>query len=715
MIKFSKVFPILALCIFSLLLVFLTDMDERSNYDEFHEMQETTFSFSKVGDLISDAQVREVLQEAESYDVLMMKELYNKDLKCTDFYVSVENLSKFYLQYFPIKKGFEENPDSYISTFETKSKSETGYHPDFLNNDRIRFFKSTAMADQDVYIRGTYSVFFSNGDRYYQFMDRAEEILGQPKEELISETSGRFKEQTKLMKIAILGSLSLFLLLFFLVIIFDLYRQAKKIGSLRLLGYKFSDISISMLLPLAVQLGISSLVILVLSGLLISNVTVKFLTSLGIFLFFVLILTGFASIMALSIVVKNTDISNNLKKESLIRKISDLCLISQCVVGSLIIFFTAAMLPFLVQANDSIERINQNTDILDYAVFPRFMVNNDSYKNQNNYLDFFKSLDEKETPFIYASFSDYTHNAGVDEQSGEIEENSGSSYRFASIDRNYLKMYDLELRNEDREPVSLGRIEQEVYLLPDSKKEYFDKFKKKIEQRYDRKGITYKPIIFFYPDQSFNTFDCLNGVPVVQSPILRVIDKNYPNTSVTDARGLDIAGTGMNTALKFKIGKDSEDYYKDKLRDKVVSSGLKDVLTEDTFVSYRSYFGSETTNFHKLVAIFLIGTFIGISAYFILTFQTFILFLEARANQVAVKIVLGFKRIDIFKSIISWNILATSIPVLLVVGYFTLVDSVSIMMVLAMSSVFYIVDLVILLTITHLIGFENVYKVLKEG
>ncbi|KAF1299418.1 hypothetical protein BAU15_01875 [Enterococcus sp. JM4C] len=711
--KLTNFFPIVILCCLFVTAILWNDMKERTYYDEFSGYQQKFITISEDDAAITMDKIEAVFAAAKETNVVLMNEFFDKQENSNDYYFSVDSLTKLYKPYLSIEELTPETASSFVSTYYSKSDNQSGYYPDFLKNDRARFFKTDAMRENAAYPKGTYALFYQDSSDYQAFMEKAEKILATPKESLIDEAAGRLKEEMNLLKAAVLISLIFFTLFYFLLVIFQLYHKVKKIGCLRLLGFRFWDINKLLIKPLAIQL-LSTSVILICGSVFLPNVQLGFIISLVLFLGGMGILTAIVFTGALLLVYKQTTIANAVKNESLIRKISNVCLVTQVLVSASVLIFSIALIPTLLESNQTIANLANSSELMDYSVFRRINDQNDESNNQMSYLEFFRSLESNQIPYAYADFANYLLTDKEDKEAVAAAEAAGDVYQVASVDRNYLKDYKLQVTDLNGKSIDLADKKQEVFLVPEAKKEIVGGLTKKLKERYKRLKLTDEAKIYLYKGQTFKTFDSQTGIPIVQSPTLRVIDEDYPYTAMDNSTGLNIAGGGMNTSLRFKIGEmQSNEFYQQKLSKLLEQAHLSQALAIDEFISYRGYYSAETTSLHKTMTIFISGISVGIIIYLILTIQTFLLYLAARTDEVAVKVLLGMRRKDIFRKTILLNIGTAFVPVIGVLAYTVFGGIENKLLIFATCAGFLIINSLLLFFITKLIRFKNVYQWMK--
>lgn len=701
--KLLKLFPVGLLLIIFIFVIFIKDTNDKSQYNNFDDFEMIGINLSDSDVLnISLQQIDQIYNLAIDNNVLLVKTLYNKATNSIDNYISTNNIIDLYAEKFNI---FNSDKNA-IVTYKN-SDSSAYYKPDFLNNHRYGFYSIKELKNRNLYRYGTYSLYYQNEIDKFNFLDQVAKLLNVSQQQIINPNVGKIQVHTDLLYAGLILSTLLCCLFYFVIVLFLFYRDSKKIGVLALLGFDKLKIFKLLNLKSIFLICICSIIIISLASLLLPNVDNQFIISLILINIGIIFLTIFILYLALVLVIKYSNLSDMLKKRNLVKKISRVCFISKFIIISLLFLFVVNIWPLV---NESLRLANflaDNNLLLDYAVFPRIRVENADYDDQNKFLNFYKEVIKQNIDHIYVHFNDYLITDKNLSQELAESENNGISFRIASVDKNYLKMYSLKFYDNQFNAFQIDNITQEFYLLPISKKHLYSALKSKIKDRYQNYNLDYEVLVYFYDDIIFDTYDSEKGIKTIESPIIRVIDENYPYTYIQKPHGLSIAGINMNTALKFKV----KDY--NQLKECIQKVGLENVLTEDNFVSYENYFADKISLSHKTNSIFISGLVVGIIFYLILIIQTFVLYIESMKNNILVKVILGFSKKDIFMDLIFWHIATTIIPIIGYLTYSALSFSNNLLLVVIIGLCFIIIELLILLLISNFIKLNNVYTKIK--
>lgn len=377
-----------------------------------------------------------------------------------------------------------------------------------------------------------------------------------------------------------------------------------------------------------------------------------------------------------------------------------------------LILFIVALIPVISETQILRNNIKGSQVVDEYAVFSKFNVENGAFDNDQNYLDFYQQVSKSNIQYIYVDFREYVGLSKTEEKDYEESERLGEMYRIASVDLHYLKVNKVEVFDEGGKKINL-REDRVVYLLPLSKQNWSDKFRVKAKLYNEKINIQEDVEIYYYKDRSFDTFDVLHADYTQESPIIRVVNPNIQISYNQSYRGLDIAGTGMSTALKINISKDGkQDTFKN-MKTLLRKSDLEQVLKSEHFVSYDEYLNDQNVRWQKINFIFMSGSLIVLLAYSFVVLQTFVLYIHSHIDKVLVKTLLGHSRLVIFREIFLKNLAISLIPIIGIVSYVWLSKAENAWLVSDICLLFIGIEILILFLIVALVKTDKVYELLK--
>ena len=708
--KIIKIFPFIVLMILTIFLIYKHDMTQRSLYKSIENYEMIGFRIPDTTETIMNSDIEKVYDMALKKGVVLTKSIFNNERNSIDVYMTASNVVEFLSNQYDIDNLLDDVYTS-IATFKTDNRDCYQLN-DFLNNDRYAFYSMDELINNNMYRYGDYFLYYDDVSNYQSFLKEASAILNVDKTMLCIPNSGILDERVDILNCGMLVSVLFFILFYFILILFILYRDSKKIGVLSLLGFQRKDILNIMnkkyMGILCLVCILSSIIVMVI----LPNSTIHFFVDLLIMYAVILIITIFVTYAGLFCVTRFIDLSNILKKRSIVKIISNVCLFAKFIMVAILVLFTIYMLPFVNEVKNSKRVLEENEKLMNYAVFPRIYVENGEYDDYSRYLTFNKEVIKQDIDHIYVKYGDYLETDGEYIHDLEQMEKEKRGYRAAAVDVNYLNLYDLAVYDKNNHKVDLEKMNQEFYLLPKSKESYSDFIEDLNQEKYDYYQWNIPVLIYYYDDRVFDTFDSVNGVSKVESPIFRVVHESNPYTYMEKSIGIDVAGTGMNTGLKFYV-KDQNNFYQKELYESIKKAGLENVLTEDNFVSYKDYYNDEIGKAQKMNRIFNAGVIMGLFIYIFLVVQTFVLFIEARKTEIFVKSTLGFSKKDIFSSIILRNLTVTLIPIIGIIIFYLFNQTTDLRFIMFVSGAYIVIDFVLLKIISNTINLNTVYTKLK--
>ncbi len=458
--KLNKSFPYIIILLMGILITLLFDNNQVNSYISLNGMDSKAISINNETENISADKLQQIFDLAIKDEVILEKTLYDQNRKVVINYLVTTDLSKiFYNDKLEIQNCVA---DGFISTYKTTDLNCIYYLPDFMNNNKYEFHSYKEMAQEGIYWYGTYMVYYHNLENFDKFVSDISEVLSLNKEELILENSGVIEKNTSWLYMGTIGLIIFFIVFFFLISIYNMYRNSKEIGCLVLLGLDDKSILKFVSNRELINFLIISTILTSIAFLLIPNSTINYFLALLMLVFSMSIISAIINVLSLKFINLKINISNLIKKESLIRNISNFCMVLKGLVICLAMLFLVYVLPQLSQYLNA-SRIAKNNEYLNqYAVFKTINEENAQSSNTDNQLLFFQKLSKSETEYLYVNFSDYQHPEDYDNP--DQQEANGNYYRIASVDENYLEKYPVQIIEDNLN--SKG----EYYLIPFSKK-----------------------------------------------------------------------------------------------------------------------------------------------------------------------------------------------------------------------------------------------------
>jgi len=710
--KFIKVFPVLSLLIIITLFVMSADLSMKEKYTRYYGFNLSGINFNK--DSFGEKKsITDIYEIAVKNKVIMVKTQFDLESNITKLYLSTENISSFFSKYFNLTE-IHKNPSGFIATFYSNNEEQSYYLPDFLRNDKFEFHSLLFESQDNIYKFGDYSIYSNDESNYSRYISEVSEYLEVPAENLLIENWGQLNTKSGLLFIAILVCIIVFSLTFFLVTVFSLYRESKKIGTLQLLGFNSLTL-IKIFIRNNLNYVVFTTPILILLSTLLPNITINYIFSIIFLCLFLIIISAVITAISILIVIRKTAVSNVIKNESLTNFLTNISMWFKVAVTITFVFLTVSLLPSFNEFNANRSNYLGNKIVNDYAVFPSFKVDNDQSELNENFLKFYRSLKDSNVDYLYSDFRSYTEGDSESNKYYEDSEKNGTAFRIAVIDEKYVVKYEIDFYDQEGKQQN-GNYSRTFYLFPKSKASVLENFIKKMRDYNIRLGIESEPLIYYYDDSiySFDTFAIYSSKYHIESPFIRVIGGDLQVSYIDSFLGIDVVGTGMNTALKFDIQQGKQETYA-KLEKYISSSNLSIVIPYDNFTSYGDYLGTQNAALRTILSVLIIGLSLISLIYLFVIIQIFSLYFESHSSQINVKILLGYKKYDIFRDIIIWSSLISIVPIIafcLLLTYFKYANFLSVCIV---GFSFIVIDIVSCALLVKFINMSKIKVKLKGG
>lgn len=710
--KFIKVFPILLLIIIITLFVMSADLSMKEKYTRYDGYNMSGINLNK-DSFNEEKSITDIYEIAVKNRVIMVKTQFDLESNITKLYLSTENISSFFSNYFNLTE-IHKNPSGFIATFYSSSDEQSYYLPDFLRNDKFEFHSLLFESQDNIYKYGDYSIYSNNESNYSGYISDVSEYLDVPSESFLIENWGQLDTKSGLLYIAILVCIIVFSLTLFLVTVFSLYRESKKIGTLQLLGFNTPSL-IKVFIRNNLNYVVFTAPILILLSTLLPNVTISHIFFVILICLLVIIISAGITSISILIVIRKTVVSNVIKNESLTNFLTNISMLFKAAVTVTFILLAVSLLPDFNEFNANRSNYLGNKIVNDYAVFPSFKVDNEQSDKNENYLKFYKSLKDSNVDYLYSDFRSYTEGDSESEKYYEDSEMNGTAFRVAVIDEKYIEKYKIDYYDQEGNPQS-GNFSRTFYLFPKSKTSVLENFIEKMRAYNIRLSIESEPLFYYYDDAiyNFDTFAINSSKYHIKSPFIRVIGDDLQVSYVDSFLGIDVVGTGMNTALKFNIQQGKQETYA-KLEKYISSSNLSKVIPYDNFTSYSDYLGTQNAALRTILSVLIVGLTLIALIFLFVIIQIFSLYIESHSSQINVKILLGFKKYDIFRDIIIWSSLISIVPSIVFCLLLTYLNYANFLLVCIVGFCFIVIDIVSCALLVKLINMSKIKEKLKGG
>ena len=716
----SRIVPIISIVIVTILSIIFIDFNESSKYLQFPGYNKNFMRINyKDDNSINNNTIQKILNSAKNYNIIILKSnVIQNEEKAKNIYISVDNINEletFLSSAFKIKmlksKNFDETK-SYISTYTHKDSNQVGQIYDFLNNDYYNYYKFETLMLTNGNLYGEYIILYKDFQDYDSFMNDVKIIVGS---DINSNSS--FENSQKYVAILISVSILILMLFYFIFQIYDSYNGSKKIGCMSLLGFSKIKIANKIIGKRMLIYILTSILVVFCSFIFVENMNLKNIILIILINCILILLTYLINYMCVKIILNRYNLYSIIKKQNLALKINNISFKLKALVMILLVVSLNILFQNLNSLNSNLKIYKNSKELLNYGIIDNFkadILELFDYTKHNELYSYIVNDNRLKT--FYSEFSKYRENTEDELKLINQWEYEGSYYRYASVDRNYLKKESLVIYDINNNIVNIDDINGVFFLFPKSKINEIEKFKifytKYSSRDYIKYNIEHIFQTYLYDDQKLNSYRLNLKIKYVDSPIIRVIDEGIKISYLESPIGISVFGNSLSTGLKIEIGNDINEIL-NILEKHIKSAGLENLIDKDNFLSFYDYFNDEIQTERLASTILILILTIILSLYIIISSQVVSLYVKSENKKIIVKALLGFNKNDIFNPIIQKNIkyniitLILSLIILYIAGIFNL------LLFLISVSAFLIIDFVIIFLLIKFYKFSKIYVQLK--
>lgn len=718
----TKLIPIICILVTTILSIGFLDLKNSKKYLNFKGYHREYISLNYNNNASIDKQlVSKMLEIADSNHVLILKNNSSvQSEKSKNVYLSFSNISQLYdfmTKNFHVKEKnmiIENNSNLFISTYYQDNKNQIGFIPDLLQNNKYNYYTFQKLLEDNGNLYGEYIVYYKDYNDFSNFTSQVKKLVGQD----ISSYTKFSNSENYIITALIIGVL--FLMIFYFIFqIFDTYYKAKYISCMRLLGFLSFKIAQVMFQKKLKIYSIIVAIILLLSLLFIKNITIYHISFLFLINCFIIIFTYYINFQCVTIISGNYQATNILKKENIAIKISKtsgkLKIIAICFLIICSTFFVQSMSLLF----DSLKLYNHSKELIDYGIIKDF--NGDAselfdYEKQAQlYSDI---VSDKRLSTFYTNFGYFGKETEEEKKIGQEMEEAGTSIKYASVDKNYLKKEKIKLYDLNGKMVNVDDLSGVYFLFPKSKIGMIDKFKKYYvkdsSSDYKKYNVSHDFIVYLYDEKKINSYQLNLDIKYVDSPIIRVVDDSIKISYLETPIGLSLFGNSLDTGLKIKIKNNKSETFHI-IEEHIKQNGLQNLININNFMTFEEYFSNEINIARTATAILIFTICIILLVYIIISVQVASLYVKSEQQKVIVKYLLGFEKEDIFQTIIKKNRIENLVAFILTLLFLTLFQRLNIVLFLISISIFIIIDFIVLFFIIKYYRFSKIYEQLKGG
>ncbi len=718
----TKLIPIVCILVTTVLSIIFLELKDSEKYLVFNDYNREFISLDYNEDVpINIALISRIFEIAENNHVILLKNnASNQNNKSRNIYLSFNSISQLYdfmTKKFQVKKTnkiVENNNDMFISTYYHNDKNQIGFISDLLENSRYNYYTFQKLLDDNGNLYGEYIVYYKNYQDFSQFSTQVKTVVGQE-----INSYSRFSNSDKYIIIILIISVIILMIFYFIFQIYDTYYKAKYISCMRLLGFSSNKIVQIMFKKKLKLYSIIITIILLLSLILIKNITAYQLLFLLFINSFLILFTYYINYQCVSIISGSYQVTNILKKQNIAVKISKTSGKIKIIIICLLIISSTFFVQSMRSLFDSLKIYNQSKELLGYGIIKDFSADTSEIFDYGNQVQLYSDIvNDKRLSTIYAHFGYFGEKTEEEKKMGQEMEEAGTYFSYASVDKNYLKKEEIKLYDLNNKLVNIENLEGVYFLFPKSKIDKIDKFKNFYINdsvgAYAKYNVSHDFVAYLYDDQKLNSYRLNLNIKYVDSPIVRVIDDSIRVSYLETPIGLSLFGNSLTTGLKIKLVNNKNQTFKI-IEEHIKENDLQNLISINNFMTFQEYFSNEINIATTMTAILILAIGIILSIYIIISLQVASLYVKSEQQKVIIKYLLGFEKEDIFRSIINHNRIENMTAFVLTLLFLILIRQLNIVLFLISVSVFIITDFIVLFLIIKFYRFSKIYEQLKGG
>ena len=715
----TKIIPIFCILVATVISIVFLDFNQSKDYLVFsgYDRNSVRINYND-GVSVTNETMTRILELAKENNVILAKSnVSSTDSSIRNIYVTednVEQIKELINKKFKVDKLNDSSNDlSFISTYNHNNKNQAFIIRDLLNNNKYNFYTFSTLLNEQGNYYGEYLVYYKDNNDFVNFSNNLKLIVG---EDITSGLSTNNLQGEII--ILLVCAIFVIMIFYFIFEVYDTYYNSKKIGCMKLLGFDKTKIANLMIKDKSKIYILSSIIILILTVIFVKNLNIFQFLFLTFVILLLLLITYILNLMCVSIILKGYNTSNIIKKQNIAIKISKTSARLKFVITIMMIIGISLLSNSIISLNSSLKVYNSSKKLLDYGIIKDFNADSQdifSYDKQSNLYTIL--YNDKRLSMFYSQFGNYVKPTDKDEAQREKDwEASGTYFKYASVDRNYLKKEKINIYDLNGNPVNIDDINGVFFLFAKSEQNIISKFEsfylKESKDDYTKYNIPLNFQTYLYDDQSFDTYRLDLDIKYVKNPRLRVVDDSITIPYLESSRGISVFGNSLTTGLKIKIDNDNTIDY---VMEDINKAGLSNLIGKGNFLTFKDYFNDEIQRAKVITISVCIGIMLVAIVYFIIAMEVFSLYVKSEQQTVIVKYLLGFNKQDIFKPIIKKNLLYTVIAFIVALLILLLLNIFNIILFIVSITAFLIIDSLISIIIIKKYRFNKIYIDLKGG
>lgn len=711
----KRIMSIVSLVIITIVNIFAYDIVQRNNlynirgndFIEFEILYDGEIDYDSIEKLIHIAKSNGGVIETTSitsYEEEFLTTIYSSEETVGDI------LKKRELEFSNSERSVK---DGVGATYDTGDSNQTYFIYDFLDNEKILYKTFNHFFSESGYVFKDYKAYFTNANSAKQFIEESKQLLGSNinyltndnKEVNIAASPSLIAGTTTI--VVITG-----VLFYFVFEIINIYNQSKRISVYKMLGLDRLTIFKVMLKNDAVVSIATILILDIVIGFIVPNINIDFYLGLILSQVIFLILCILLSMTSIVIILHKQSTINLLKKQNIanpIIKITDTLKFVITIIMVIILSQSVLSINSLMTKKKTLQEYHS---LSNFAIFSKINIENDFFSDNGTrrLTNFYQDLQKSDIVNVYSEFNEFqsSEKRDIDEKNHLIDEKT--YFPIASINMEFVLLNDLELVDDSGSSIAYSSLNNELsyLMIPVSsrndreyiKQYYNNELSKEFEMTVEEKRYD----VIYYLDKNIKTYtvnssngEVFNTKLSVEYPVLRLLSSNFSLNYIDSPLGVDVAGTGVNTGLKFMPHNEKIISY-EALEAIISKNELNEVLPRQLFTSIGELQGKEIVTAKNDLYLSSILLLVSLLIYLLLSIENIRLYIDKEKQRISIKLFLGYSRTRILKELFLLNIIqnlfALLVPITLVLlgvlkGDISLLVLASLMVFIFESLIFY--------------------------
>lgn len=588
----------------------------------------------------------------------------------------------------------EDNHNNYfLSSKEISDSLCKGRIFDFLNDNDVEIWTLHRLMSERGSLDGDYIIRSSNRQSILNFIEELSKRSGISIDQLTTQKTFVVITRATIELISIIGIIAS-LLVFALLCIFYGANSSKKIGVMKLAGFKNIHIWNELIFNILSFIIMFTIVLDILYLWILENNTIDFMFSL-IKIEILMLLLVLVTSSLIYWIIKRNKISNLVKNKQPIKHLIKLTYGIKYFILFILVFLSMCMGAGLKLASDEYQKMKHWETVGEWGVLVDMNIGDDSASIRQgstvldkDFAEFYSYLNAQGA--IYARVSEFSPHVCFKTKYNEQTGGYGYEDYFDStivpqsymlttfnINPNYLKTYPI--LDINGETISVGETEERVILVPESKqseakiieelyKADYIRSLKSVERRHGIENdevpdVQIRSIIYKEDKNGYFSFstDYKDQNYIVHHPIFEVLTEN--NMTLWEKSA--IKEQGINAPLKVNLQNKTSEEFNSELPSITANYRLDDNNLK--YMSIQEVFTSEINQIKTACKQYIIGLIFMFIVMILITGYLSKLLIQAKKQKYCIQKLYGYSFIDRYQSLLLVSVIINFVIAILAV------------------------------------------------